>query len=169
MLKIGLPVNVPQVTFTGSRRKATRDFCQRPCFPTKRVVFRPRVRGKRILKFFLMEKKRILVFFCLLLVLGSSLTVLNMGLPSKMAEWYSRGEIGLLKKISFSHEKEIRPLDYYTGKIEDAWVGPLTSVISGGLFLLFCLWFMQGAGGFAAQDWLIATAKEYAASTNQTR
>jgi len=71
-----------------------------------------------------------------------------MGFPSKAAELYSRGEIGLLRKIAFSHEKEIRPLGYYVGMVEDACLGPLTSVVSGGLFLLFSLWFLQGASSF---------------------
>jgi len=94
------------------------------------------------------QKKRIITFGVLLIVLGSFFTVLNVKFPAMAEGLYAQRKIDLLKKISFTDEKQIRPPAYYIGKIEDAWVGPLTSLVSGGLFLLFCLWFLQGAGGF---------------------
>ena len=94
------------------------------------------------------QKKRSLTFGVLFLILGSLLVVINTQFPSVAEGLYSRGESGILRKIALSDAKEIRPLDYYTGKIEDAWLGPLTSLVSGGLFMLFCLWFLQGADVF---------------------
>ena len=92
------------------------------------------------------QKKRYMIFAYLFIVFGSCLVILNTQLPSAVGGMYSRGETGFLNNISFTSETEIRPVDYYVGKIEDLWLGPLTSVVSGGLFLLFCLWFLQGAG-----------------------
>ena len=91
------------------------------------------------------RKSRAQWFLFLLIVCGSLLFLLNMKFPSAVEKCYSQGQTALLRKISFTDENVSRPLDYYVGKIEDVWVGPFTSVVTGGLFLLFCLWFLQRA------------------------
>ena len=92
------------------------------------------------------KKTQYVTFWFLLIFAGSLIALLNIKFPSVVEGLYAKGEIGLLRTISFTGEKEIRPLDYYVGKIEDVWVGPLTSVVAGGLLLFFCMLFLQGAG-----------------------
>ena len=94
------------------------------------------------------KKKLSLIFWFLLIVLGSDVLILNLKFQSAVEGLYARGKVELLKKLTFSNEKEVRPVEYYTGKIENAWVGPLTSVVSGGLLLFFCLLYLQGTRAF---------------------
>ena len=94
------------------------------------------------------KNKRYLQFSILAALLGAALLTLNAKFPSAVESLYTQGATGLLKKVTFTEVSLTRPLDYYVGKIEDMWVGPLTSVVTGGLFLLFCLWFLL-------QSWLL--------------
>lgn len=92
------------------------------------------------------KKPRSNLFLFLLIFCGIFLLLLNMKFSSVVGALYSHRQMEFLNIVSCSGENLNRPLDYYVGRIEDVWVGPFTSVVTGGLFLLFCLWFLQGAG-----------------------
>ncbi len=84
----------------------------------------------------------LLVFFCLWI---------NFTGASWVQRLYEQKDFGSLNKFSASSVD--RTLEFYQGKIDDVWIGPVTNVVVHVLFLIFCLIYLQGASAKSFCFW----------------
>ncbi len=90
-----------------------------------------------------MQKSKYKLFWFFLVILGASVIFINLKFSSFIKQKYNEGKFDLINSLSFTTEQQ--QVDFYVGTIENLWVGPLTSVVSGMLFLSFCLLYLQKA------------------------
>lgn len=92
------------------------------------------------------SRKRI--FYWLIFAFMAGLYILiSVYTPRWIEEQFQSGHLSLLNQLTFSAQE--RPLEFYIGKIEDYWIGPLQSLISGVLLLSFALIYLKNATTFA--------------------
>lgn len=91
--------------------------------------------------------KRNHLIFCLIFILSwAAFFFIKFFGPTAIEILYKHPSFDILNKIVGI--TDVRPLDYYLGEIEIALLGPLKSMISGGIFLAFCLIYLRGATTF---------------------
>ena len=90
-----------------------------------------------------MVSKKILLIWVVIAILASIFFSLEILGDQITTDLFDRGDFELLNKVSGA--KENQPLGFYVGHVENEVFGPIKSLTSGMLFLIFALFYLQGA------------------------
>jgi hypothetical protein len=93
-----------------------------------------------------MTKKQDLIFAISFFLLGLIFCLLKTYSPQIIESLYQSKSFELLNKLS--HSQGTQSLDYYQGETEIVLFGPLKSLISGFLFLIFSLFYLRNSSHF---------------------
>src|SRR3989338_4015186 len=107
------------------------------------------------------QKKKLIFCVAVIIFLSVYFLIKTQG-PAIVEAAYRGGDIDTLNKIT--HSSKTQSLDFYLGRMQEALWGPLTELISGMLFLGFCLVYLKASGarifGLAVFLYLLITKFE---------